>query len=59
MSRVGDLLLGLVKDAAHFGSFNIDNAASIALVLALNDTYLITGLEILADTANIHLELFT
>ena len=59
MSRVGDLLLGLVKDDAHFGSFNIDNAAGIALVLALNHTYLITGLEILADTADIHLQLLT
>ena len=59
MSRVGDLLLGFIKDDTHFGPLNVDNPASVSLVLSLDDADLITRLEVLANAADVHLKLFT
>ena len=59
MSGVGDLLLGFIKDDTHFGPLNVDNAASVSLVLSLDDADLITRLEVLANAADVHLKLFT
>ena len=57
MRGMGDLLLSLVKNDTNLGSFYVNNSAGVSLVLAFDYADLITRLKVLADTANIHLQL--
>jgi len=57
MRGMGDLLLSLVENDTYLGSFHVNNSASVSLVLAFDYAHLITRLEVLANTANVHLQL--